>query len=186
MSRDLSPGVLAAISAETVRPCLFFEGQFATGYLRVWTGLGDILWNGFTWTGAGNLVGLSPIEESTDVAAQGVTVSLSGVPAAYVALALSEARQGMPGRIWLGFVDPAGIVIDSPFQSFAGRLDVPEVADGAETCVIRITYESRLLDLMKPREWRYTDQSQQALHPGDRAFEYVAGLQEKPITWGRA
>ena len=29
----------------------------------------------------------------------------------------------------------------------SGRLDVPEITDGAEDCTIAITYESRLIDL---------------------------------------
>jgi hypothetical protein len=56
--------------------------------------------------------------------------------------------------------------------------------DGAERCEIQITYESRLIDLNRAREWRYTHESQQQISPGDLGFEYVAGLQEREIRWG--
>jgi hypothetical protein len=69
-------------------------------------------------------------------------------------------------------------------MAFAGRLDVPTIMDGAERCEIQITYESRLIDLNRAREWRYTHESQQQISPGDRGFEYVAGLQEREIRWG--
>jgi hypothetical protein len=41
-----------------------------------------------------------------------------------------------------------------------------------------------LIDLNRAREWRYTHESQQQISPGDRGFEYVAGLQEREIRWG--
>jgi hypothetical protein len=69
-------------------------------------------------------------------------------------------------------------------MAFAGRLDVPTIMDGADRCEIQITYESRLIDLNRAREWRYTHESQQQISPGDRGFEYVAGLQEREIRWG--
>ncbi len=36
-----------------------------------------------------------------------------------------------------------------------------------------------------PRSWRYMHESQQALHRGDRGFEYVTAIQDKEVTWGR-
>ncbi|HBN31649.1 MAG TPA: hypothetical protein DD416_10620, partial [Rhodobacteraceae bacterium] len=72
-----------------------------------------------------------------------------------------------------------------PVQAFSGRLDVPEIADDANTCTITISYESRLIDLNTARSWRYTHESQQSLYPGDRGFEYVTAIQDREITWGR-
>jgi hypothetical protein len=63
-------------------------------------------------------------------------------------------------------------------------MDVPTLRDDAETCTVTVTYEGRLIDLGRAREWRYTHESQQQLAPGDRGFEYVAGLQDKEILWG--
>jgi hypothetical protein len=184
MPRSMTPAAEAALTAQDLRPVLFFEGAFPTASVRFWTGLTAIDWNGETWIGAGNLIGISAVEEGTEVAATGLTVSMAGVPTTLVSAVIADAEQGLPGRIWIGFLDPAdGLIID-PVQVFAGRLDVPQIADGAETCVITITYESRLIDLNRPREFRYTHESQQVLYPGDLGLEYVAGLQDKEIAWG--
>lgn len=185
MTRALTPAFAAALVEAHLRPVLFYEGVFASGRLRLWTGLGEILWQGRTWTGAGTLLGLGPIEETGEVVAGGTAIALSGVPADLVQLAIAEARQGLPGRVWIGLLDPAGAIIADPVQAFSGRLDVPEIADDAERCTITLRYESRLIDLNTPRTWRYTHESQQALHPGDRGFEYVTAIQEREITWGR-
>ena len=185
MSRDLTPAFAAALAEATLRPALFFEGQFATGLLRLWSGLGEITWNGHTWAGAGSLLGIGGIDERGEVVASGTTISLSGVPLDMVQLAIAEARQCLPGRIWLALLAADGAIIADPVQAFAGRLDVPQITDDAATCTITLSYESRLIDLTTPRSWRYTHESQQALHPGDRGFEYVTAIQDKEVTWGR-
>jgi hypothetical protein len=184
MSRDIHAATAAAMQAQDVRLAVFFEGQFASGFLRLWTGIGDISWNGHTWTGAGSLIGMSEISETEDVVASGVAVSLSGVPSDLVQIAIDEARQGMPGRVWLALFDANIDFIGEPVPAFAGRLDVPEITDDAETCTISISYESRLVDLNASREWRYTHESQQVLFPGDRGFDYVTKIQDKEVVWG--
>jgi hypothetical protein len=178
MSRDIPAAVAAELQAPTLRPAILFEGEFATGWVRVWTGLGPLFWRGVQWTGLGTLIGVGGIDETSEVVANGTAVSLSGVPLDLIGIAIDEARQGRPGRIFLAVLTPAGALIDEPVQLFAGRLDVPEIEEGAETCTVTISYESRMLDLTTPREWRYTHESQQVLYPGDRGLEYVTSIQE--------
>lgn len=180
-----SAAFIAALADQDKRPVIFFEGEFASGWLRVWSGLGDLVWDGKTWSGAGALLGMGSIDETSDVVAGGTSVSLSGVPLDMVQVAIDEARQGKPGRVWVGLRDVSGAVIADPVMAFSGRLDVPEISDDADTCMITISYESRLIDLTVPRVWRYTHESQQQLHPGDLGFEYVTAIQDKEITWGR-
>lgn len=185
MSRGLTGEALAALTASEVRIALFFEGQFPGGAVRLWTGLGPILWNGETWAGAGTLIGVSEIEDGTRVEAAGLAVTLSGVPADLVQTVIAEAQQGLPGRVWIAFLTADGDIIADPVLAFAGRLDVPEIRDAADSCLITVSYESRLIDLQRAREWRYTHESQQALFPGDRGFEYVTSIQALDIVWGR-
>lgn len=182
--RAMTEAMAAAIAAGELRPILFYEGEFASGTVRLWTGLGAVAWDGKTWEGAGTFLGVTQIDEPGDVIAAGTTVQLSGVPVELKALALTEARTGKPGRVWLGLLDTEGQVIADPVLAFAGRLDVPEISATRDEVVIAISYESRLIDLQRPREWRYTHESQQALHPGDRGFEYVAAIQDREIRWG--
>lgn len=185
MSRDLSAGVLAQLDAGAFRPVLFFEAEFASGTLRLWSGVGSVTWNAQTWTGAGQLIGISSITETTDARAVGVTISLSGMPTSLIAVALSEARQGKLGRVYLGFLNASGAVIADPYKSFEGRLDVPEISDQGDSCTIAISYESRLIDLERPRERRYTAEDQKIDYPDDRGFDNVASLQDAVIMWGR-
>lgn len=183
--RDLSSGVQSAIEADQVQPILFFEGEFASGTVRVWSGIGDLGWNSVTWTGVGSLGSVSSIDESADIQANGVTVTLSGIPSDLISLALQDSQQGKIGKIYFGFMSN-GSVISDPVLMFEGRLDVPAIQEDGETSVIQITYESRLIDLQKPRDSLYTNEEQQLRYAGDLGFEFVPALQDAEIVWGRS
>ena len=185
MSRDLSGAVVSEITAAELQPFLLFEGDFIGGTVRAWSGIGDLSWDSKNWTGTGNLLTVSAVQENADTVASGATVTLTGVPVELISLALSSVRQGGAGRIYLGFLS-AGAVVADPVLVFEGKLDVPVIEEDAETASIAIAYESRLIDLQKPRESRYTDQDQQRIYPGDLGMSFVPSLQEKTLAWGRA
>lgn len=185
MTRDITTDLAAALGTGELRPAIFFEGAFPSGMVRIWTGPTAIDWDGKSWTGVGVLLGLGTLEETSDVVAAGTKVSLAGVPLDLVSLAIDEARQGSPGRIWLALLTKDRRIIADPVQAFSGRLDVPEIAEDGQSCRITISYENRLIDLGVARSWRYTHESQQVLHPGDRGFEHVTAIQDREITWGR-
>lgn len=185
MSRDLAAANALAIAEDQVRLGAFFEGDFTGGTVRLWTGAEPISWGGHVWTGAGALLATSTVEETNDVVATGITVSLSGVPLDLISLAINSVRQGAPGRLWFGFFDPDWTLLADPELVFAGLLDVPTINEDGETATISISYESQLIDLQRPREWRYTHESQQQFFAGDRGFEYVTSIQDLDLKWGR-
>jgi hypothetical protein len=183
--RDLISALATGIVANVVRPAMLFEGDFQGGFVRVWSGIGDLSWNGYTWTGVGALGGISDIEETDEVKAAGITVALSGIAPEMIALALNSVRQNKEGRLYLALFDgeTANLLAD-PYLCFEGRLDVAEIDEGPESATVSIKYENRLIDLERSRERRYTHEDQQLDYPGDRGFEYIASLQDVQISWG--
>ena len=49
-----------------------------------------------------------------------------------------------------------------------------------------MTVESRLIDLERARDWRYTSENQKSLYPNDKGLDFVVDLQDMPIAWGRS
>ena len=184
MSRSLTTAVQNIVDSAEVQPFLLFEGEFNTGYFRAWTGYGDLAWNSLTWSGVGTLFSISDVTESSDGSANGVSVVFNGIPSDMISLALSDVKQNLPGKIWIGFLNDG--VVSDPILLFEGRLDVAAISEDAQTSSISIDYESRLIDLQRPRETRYTNEEQQALYAGDLGCEFVASLQEASLLWGRA
>lgn len=183
MGRDLTVAMQSAVAQGTVRPVLFYEGEFSAGTVRLWTGVGTVTWNGESWLGAGELLDVSPIEVSGDVRASGMSVSLSGMPGSLISVVLAQAQQGLAGRVYVGLMDSAGAVIADPHLAFSGRLDVPIIDDAGDRCTITISYEGRLIDLQRARERRYTDEDQRIEFPHDRGFEFIPSLQDAAIVW---
>ncbi|MDR9395869.1 MAG: hypothetical protein RI571_16425, partial [Roseovarius sp.] len=128
----MTQSVAEALDRADLQPAIFFEGEFPSGMVRIWTGPSPIDWDGKTWTGVGVLLGFGSLEETSDVVAAGTTVSLSGVPLDLVGLAIDEARQGQAGRIWLALLTEERTVIADPVQAFTGRLDVPELQEDGQ------------------------------------------------------
>lgn len=184
MARTVTSSMTTEITAQSLRPVMFYEGQFVSGYIRLWTGIGDLSWNGYTWTGAGTLMGITPIEETGEIRATGIEANLSGVSASLISLALSQCRYGLSGKVWFGVLTASGTVVSDPILSFVGKLDMPRIQEQGDNCVISVSYESRLIDLQRSRERRYTNDDQHIDYPADRGFEYVADLQDKVIPWG--
>lgn len=189
MARQASPDLVAALAQPSVRLVGFLEGRFTGGTVNFWTGVGEISFNGKTWIGAGNLVGISEIEESSDVKAIGVTFSLNGIPSEIVSAALQDVHQGDPMDCWIGAFDvDTGVLICDPVDDllFNGKADVPTISDDGQTATIAVTAENRLIDLERARERRYTPEDQHIDYPGDKGFDYVAALQSQDIVWGRS
>lgn len=149
-SRALTDAVAAAIVAGKVRPVVFVEGAFydsgspSESFLRLWSGLGDISWNSTTWTGAGQLLSISPLEESAEVKAVGFNVELSGLPQSILSTALANVRQGKPGKVWLGLMGREGYV-DLPGSS-GNRATTPDSAAVSITGNIDIRVKCALDD----------------------------------------
>ena len=186
MARNLTAAQLAEITAQNMRPAIFCQLLFTSGFIYLWSGIGSISWNGQTWQGVGTYGNISAIPESADLTALGIKLTLSGIPASLITSALGEVRQGSPVIIYQGFLTPTGGVVSNPNNAWSGRMDVCEIAEAGETAVISITAESRLLDLNRSRERRYQKQDQAIDFPGDTGFDFVPSLQELSLVWGKA
>lgn len=186
MSRNLSVGMAAEVIKAVVRPALLFDATLADGSLvYYWTGIGDLSWNAHNYVGTGYLIGLSPVDESDDVKAQSVSVLVNGVPSSMVSLFLASLGNGKQGIVRLAMLDSSNAIIADPKIMFRGRLDGAQIDEkNINAPVGTLTYEHELVDLERPREWRYTDEAQKKLYSGDRGLERIAALQDIQIPFG--
>ena len=183
--RSLSANMVTEVSASQLSPILLASFSFSTP-VRLWSGYGTITVGSVTYLGSGSLGTISPVEETTDLAARGINFQLSGVPTALVAVALSENYQGKPCSVLFGALDATGALVSSPVTIFAGRMDVMSINDDGQNATIIMTAENKLVDFRRPREVRYTHEEQQNIYPGDLGLEFVTAIQEKQIYWGNA
>jgi len=209
MSRDLDPNTVIAISQEVVHPFfaveLLFDGNET---LRMWTGQGTlVLDDGTQWVGTGNLLDISSIEETSEMAVKGATLTLSGVPSEVLSLALSEPYQGRVCNIYFGVFTAGGSLLKETSdyillqdgsrinvetgekgfnQLFSGYMDQMNIDDGPETSTIELKVENRLIDLERARVARYTQFYQKSVYPDDNGLDFVEDLQTRKVPWGRS
>lgn len=210
MSRSLSSGILSVLTANEIYPFFATRIFFDTQTLNFWTGLGDLVHNSITYTGTGQLLQISELSETAEISAKGATLTLSGIPSSLISLALTEPYQGRVCEIYFGAIDAnktyltaedgsyilledsSRITIESLddpndiVKVFSGYLDQMNIDEGPETCTIGVSVESKLIDLERPKVFRFTDASQKSRYPNDKGFEFVEDLQDRTFNWGRA
>lgn len=181
MSRTVPSSILTALAQDSVEPFYAVEFNFDTAPLRFWTGYGDreIFFNDYT--GAGQLLSISGLEEVSDLSARQVTVSLSGVPSELVSLALQEPYQRRECKIYFGVVGGTDVV-----EVFSGSINTMPIEDSGDTSTISVTVDSKMVETEKARNLRYTSESQKSRYSGDTFFDWVNSIQDAEIVWGRA
>lgn len=185
MSRTLSTAMQAVATAEVVRPIYLVDLEFASGSIYLWSGLGDLSFNSNTYIGAGDLLSIGAVQESTELTATGAQITLGGIKQSLLTLARDEPYQGRPLTIRLGAFDENGDLIASPVIVFSGFMDVMTISDSGETSTITVSAENKLIVFQKTAIRRYTAEDQKIEHPNDKGFEFVAKIQEKEVVWGR-
>jgi hypothetical protein len=157
--------------------------DFTSGMVRVHDGIGTIIWGGNSYEGVGTLGGVEQVDESVEVIARPLSLTLSGVETSLVSTAMTETYQNRTVTIYLGFLDETtNAVIDTPEVSWEGRMNQMSISSSEGGAVIKLTCEHRLRREM--RIARYTNEDQQLLHSGDRFFDLVTNIKGFVSKWG--
>jgi hypothetical protein len=185
MPRGISSGTLAALTGSILYPAIFVQLSFTTTNVYIWGGRGTVTFNSHTWTGLGSLLSVTTPEDSSNVEAKGITVTISGLDPTLLPNVLLDYKLGLPAIVYLGFFDDAGTLIDTPVIAWSGRMDQPTLSIGGTEATAAINCENRLIDMNISVARRYTNEDQQRDWPGDLCFQFVNGLQERTLFWGQ-
>ena len=198
MSRTIDSGLLAALTGNSVEPFYAVELLFDVkttidvngnpinlGPMRMWTGLGNRTINvrgvNQVFTGTGALLNIAAAEEVGDLSAKAMTLSLTGLDSSVISLALQEPYQRRKARVYMGEKSVSAVV-----EIFSGQMDTMQITDEPDMATVVMTIESKLVELERSRNWRYTDESHRSRHSGDTFFSYVQSIQDQQVAWGRA
>jgi hypothetical protein len=181
MSRTVPTALLTALSQPEIQPYYAVELLFDSGAVRLWTGYGDRTINSETYTGAGSFIGIDGLGEVADLSAKSITLSLSGISSTLVSAALQEPYQRRKCRVYLGEVSVTDVV-----EVFSGQLNTMQIEDSGDQSTISVLVDSKLVELERASNRRYTSESQKARYSNDTFFDYVSAIQDAEIVWGRS
>lgn len=190
MSRFNSATNEAAAERPSVKIFVACDLDFVSGHVRAHDGIGTISFGANDYAGIGTFGGIEIAEESIEVIARPIKLTLAGVdentlPAPLVAEALEEGStyQGRAAILYLGLCDnDSNQLIDTPEILWEGKMDRMEVRLDAGVGEITLYCEHRLRTA--PRIARYTHEDQQLAYSGDRFFDLVPKIAGYAGKWG--
>ena len=189
MARDITTAFKNSIEGSLVKPIIGIELEFSDGTLRFWNGYGNLTMtaggSSKTFNGAGDMLGVSEVEESSTLSMSGVTLTLAGIKSSILSTALGANYTNRKGAIYLGLFDTSNNVIADVYTLFKGNMVVMNIQEGADTCLITLKLESRLITFEKASNRMYTNEDQKIDFSSDVGFEFIPDLQDKEITWGK-
>lgn len=185
MSRSLPTALQTQFDADELQPFTAVEFEFSDGIVRFWTGHGELNADGKDWQNIGDLLGISATSETSDLSAQGMSFTLSGLGTEIVAAILNENYKQRPCAMYIGALGSDGQPVSSLFKTFSGRIDTINLEEDGSTASIQINAENQLIDLNRPRTRKLTDAEQKLRYPNDESLAQVALLQDKALDWGK-
>lgn len=201
MSRSIDSSLQTDLSAAAATLVALIELQFGGGTTRITTAVQTLGWNSQTWTAVGGALAFpSGIPESSDPAAAGLPVELSGVDQSILALLLQEEAIGRTVKVWYAHLNAtSGAVVGTPLLIFQGTMDEDWAIEesrpdppAAGTVTISTRFTSRLATLDRQNAVRCNVESHNAMlvRSGDYSgtddtfFQQTALVAGTPVYWG--
>ncbi|MBK1656841.1 hypothetical protein CKO45_01190 [Paracraurococcus ruber] len=179
----MTTAVSTAITSETPARTVAVSLDFPSGFVRINGSPSDITIGGQIFLGVGGLGAISVVEESAELRAYDLSVSLSGVPRDSVSIALNQEYQGRAGVVYEVLLDQATwLPLSDPLVVFRGRMDMLDIRMG-ETATVSVKLLNRLADWERPKVRRFTPEDQERLYPGDKGLAFVPATVEKELIW---
>lgn len=188
MSRDITSDMGDALDERVLKPAIIVRLDFASGAVRVHSGVGNLTFAAETYVGVGLLGAIADIEETTDGSSNTCDLTLQ-TDSSFLALALTESggARGRAGKVWLGAYDlTTGALIDDPMLRYSGVISHVSHEENGQTGSIRVSLVDETGDQERARVRYYNMADQQRADPTDTSMRYVVDLPNKQINWGNA
>mgnify|MGYP003108963557 FL=1 len=126
MSRGIGTNFSNQLTSGQLRPFYAVQMQFTSGTLNLATTYADLVINSDTYLGSGNILAISPVNETADTRATGITITLNGLDTSILSAGLNEDVQGMIVELYFGVLTTTSnqdVIVDTPYRIFEGFID---------------------------------------------------------------
>lgn len=178
-----SSAMAQAMMQENVTLVYAVELDFPSGMSRTHSGLGELVIDGQTYFGVGNLGDIGTAKEVNKISPSDITVALSGLVPELIASVLNEKMINRDGNVKVVAIDDVTGKIKAADLLFVGFVSKTGLIAG-ERNAVSLTLSNIFERWQKGLPDRYTDESHKRKFPGDRIFRYVAQMADRSIYWG--
>lgn len=182
--KTLDAATLAALASGSVAIVQLLHLNFSPTPIALNMSTWDLTWGGVVYKGAYGLGSISAVEDKPGEV-QGIVLELHAGDAARISLALDDADvvQGTVCTIRTAIIETTNYtILEAPIE-WLGTLDTMSIGEDGTTASIRVTAESRAVDLLRGNPLFYSDADQTVINPADRSFKYVVDQIDKPVVW---
>ena len=183
---DAAATAAAASSARGIQYLIDLEFQSGTLYFT--TNIGNVVANGNTYLGKGDMIDVAAVGESENTADEKINLSLTIVNSAILAVTLADAStyRGRVVRLYLQFFNAMFQPAGSPIYLWRGYMDPVSTdrqtpKDGPSSG--KIILPCRKAGMARARRsegLRFSDSQQQQEFAGDKFYEYLQKLIDQP------
>lgn len=155
---------------------LTISAEYPTGDppVHAWTGIGDLVLGGITYTGVGPEIVSVEIGQASEKEDARLQVTLTGLDTAEVRQAFYEFRGRVVVTVRLVYSEDGGTTWLEVPRFFRGLYSRPRITSNLITFEVA-TYRE---ELDRGYETNWSDSNQQADFPGDRFFEHLIPISE--------
>ena len=181
--RSLHADTLAALSDPTVRRIAMVRLELDSEVIAWHSGFGSLTFETHQYVGAGQLGSISNISEASQAKPNKITVGISGIDPAIVALLMNEELMNRPAYVHLAICDEDWQIVGEPILWFYGHMDPPSGKQG-KAGSFSVPINSRLADWDRSLVERYTNVDQQSRYPGDLGLEFAEQVAANGLVEG--
>jgi hypothetical protein len=153
-------------------------------------------WTAIGFASGGSPVGIGTIQETDDLRAQSVEVSLNGVDPSAIAIIQNNFFRGRTIRIWKAYMNPSTGGISSAILMWSGYQNEPwEITEtndfDSKTVTVSTRSVSRLAILARTRPVMTNVSSHSSMlgrvgiNTIDNGFSTIPSIVDKEVYWGR-
>ena len=187
-----------ALSSANIRHAEFVRlqiGNPVTSTYSFCNAAAPITVSGITFANLGMLLSLGDIPQDIKSTSDDITISLTGIDPANIALILSSNIKGSLVEIWRGFLDSNNQIITTPttqfFKRYTGIINSVGISEDfnqearsrVATCTIACTSMRKVLE-NRVAGLRTNQKSWQFFYPGDTSMNRVAAISNQYFDFG--
>lgn len=172
------PALLSAIRSGDVVRELFFRLDHPAGIVRAWSGVGEFVLAGETYTGVFGLASVTGVEETADIQTHDVEVALNGIPF-HAAADLSASVRNRDAQIVAVWRNASGAQVGPARTIFKGKADTLTVDHTGDNLIAKLTLRSAAFDFRLTGQSYYSDNEQGELYVDDTGFSFMSQLTNK-------
>ena len=182
MARTLPSNIVTQINGQEIRLAYLLKLDTSTS-IKLTSDSKNIVYDSNTYIADGTLGAIDEITETGSLQYSNLQLQLLNPSDAVRNIFLNEGYVNKDATVYTVFLDASETIINA-FEYFNGQLASSTIGDSKKGLIINLELSNQFRDWEVARGRRYTDRSQQELHPGDKGMSF-AHLTKKDLKWSR-